>query len=278
MDSYVFSLSSLSYFWPLRTMRHGQTPCGVLPRRPHSENLASKQMFHGLQEFRKVFKRTSKPIPRLRPIPSSRRRILFIPAGGVPCYYSGTPTGGQKPVVRPQVSLFGVTSVGDYKSACISYPGRPLQKGEREVVTVKIGDRVGEYKVTKISEDRIGLKAQEDNFEVLLYDNRAPKKRVIVKTQNKPTTTTSTVPGTPGAAPAAARPVPVPGTPSGEGIAEAPKPIPLPPAAAGSSDPSAITVPPSSSPPDISDYIRAKRERVRQQKEQMLQRTPPAGE
>jgi hypothetical protein len=176
-----------------------------------------------------------------------------------PVITAGPPPEVKKPVVRPQVSLFGVTIVGDYKSACISYPGRPLQKGEREVVTVKIGDRVGEYEVTKISEDRIGLKAQEDNFEVLLYDNRAPKKRVIVKTQNKPTTTTSTVPGTPGAAPAAARPVPVPGTPSREGIAEAPKPIPLPPAAAGSSD-------------------RAKRERVRQQKEQMFQRTPPAGE
>ena len=35
------------------------------------------------------------------------------------------------PPVRPQVTLYGVTIMGDYKSASISYAGRPLQKGER---------------------------------------------------------------------------------------------------------------------------------------------------
>jgi hypothetical protein len=39
----------------------------------------------------------------------------------------------KKPVVRPQVTLYGVTIVGDYRSASISYPGRSLQKGERRL-------------------------------------------------------------------------------------------------------------------------------------------------
>ena len=100
----------------------------------------------------------------------------------------------EPPPVRPQVSLFGVTIVGDYKSASISYPGRPLQKGEREVMTARIGDRIGQFQLVKILPDRIGLEHPKDSFEVLLYDTRTPKKRVVVKTENKPAMVTSTVP------------------------------------------------------------------------------------
>jgi hypothetical protein len=103
----------------------------------------------------------------------------------------------KKAIVRPQVTLYGVTLAGDYQSASVSYPGRPIQKGEREVVNVKIGDRVGEYKLAKIAEDRIVLEAPEDGFEVLLYDGKAPKKRVYVRTESKPAAVTSAVPGTP---------------------------------------------------------------------------------
>jgi hypothetical protein len=82
----------------------------------------------------------------------------------------------KKPVVRPQVTLYGVMIAGDNRSASISYP-RPLQKGEREILTARIGDRVGEYKIVKISEDRIELEASGDGFDVLLFDAKAPKKR-----------------------------------------------------------------------------------------------------
>jgi hypothetical protein len=138
----------------------------------------------------------------------------------------------KKPIVRPQVTLYGVTIAGDYSSASISYPGRPLQKGEREVLTVKVGDRVGEYKLAKILEDRIGLETPEDNFEIFLYDAKAPKRRVYTKTENKPVTVTSTVPGPPpAAAPDAAKPAPQPGAvPVTGGIAAAPMPTPLTPA------------------------------------------------
>lgn len=143
------------------------------------------------------------------------------------------------PPVRPQVTLYGVTIVGDYSSASISYPGRPLQKGEREVITVKVGDRVGEYKLAKVLEDRIGLEAPEDSFEVFLYDAKAPKRRVYAKTENKPAAVTSTVPGPPeppkpGAPATASSQGPV-GAPVQPGIAQAPVPRPVTPAATPSS-------------------------------------------
>lgn len=140
----------------------------------------------------------------------------------------------KKPVVRPQVTLYGVTIAGDYRSASISYPGRSLQKGERETMTAKIGDRVGDYKLVKILSDRIGLETPEDSFEILLYDARTPKKRVYAKTENKPASVTSTLPAPP-APPEAAKPgVPsVPGaagTPGGPvrgAVASAPMPVPV---------------------------------------------------
>jgi hypothetical protein len=143
---------------------------------------------------------------------------------------AGPPMEVKKPIVRPQVTLYGVTIAGDYRSASLSYPGRPLQKGEREVATMKIGDRVGEYKLARILEDRIGLETPEDSFEVPLYDIKTPKKRVYARTENKPAAVTSTLPGTP--APAAAegaKPAPpgTSGTPIREGVAAAPVPAPL---------------------------------------------------
>ena len=114
----------------------------------------------------------------------------------------------KKPMVRPQIILYGVTIAGDYKSASIAHLGRALQKGEREIMTAKIGDRIGDYKLGKILPDRIALEAPEDNFEVFLYDPKVPKKRIVAKTENKPATITSTLPTS--AATPAARPQPAP--------------------------------------------------------------------
>ncbi len=100
----------------------------------------------------------------------------------------------RKPVVRPQVTLYGVMIAGEYRSASISYP-RTLRKGEREVFTVRVGDKVGDYQISKILEDRIGLEAPGDSFEVLLYDARAPKKRIEARTINRPTTIINTLTG-----------------------------------------------------------------------------------
>jgi hypothetical protein len=151
------------------------------------------------------------------------------------------PTGnGKRQLVRPQVILYGVTIAGDYQAASFANPGRPLQKGERETFTVKKGERIGEYKLDKVSSDRVTLEAGGDTFEVLLYDQSMAKKRSNIRTESKPATITSTqpvpsppVPGSaipsppiPGSAvpspPVPGSPVPTPPVPG--------SPVPTPPA------------------------------------------------
>ncbi len=126
----------------------------------------------------------------------------------------------KKPPVRPKIILYGVTLSGDYRAASLVNQGRPLQKGERETLTVKLGERIGEYKLANITSDRIRLEAEEDSFEVLLYDSTTPKKRMGIRTEIKPATIISTQP--------AQGPTPVPGIP---GIpASVPQPTPAIPA------------------------------------------------
>jgi hypothetical protein len=137
-----------------------------------------------------------------------------------------------KPSARPQISLYGVVVAGEHQSATIVNPGRTLMKGEREAKTVKLGDRIGDYKVASIQEDRIVMESAGDSFEVLLYDPNAPKKRMEVKTPVQPVAVTSSVAGpapTPGA-PAAPAPAAAPRTPPGSptpGVQPVP-PIPQP--------------------------------------------------
>jgi len=162
---------------------------------------------------------------------------------------------GKKELVRPQIVLYGVTIVGDYRAASIATPGRPLQKGERETFTVKAGERIGDYRLAKILSDRITLEAQGDTFEVLLYDSKTPKRRTDVRTEGKPATVTSTQPipvvpssGTP--VPGSAG-TPMPAPPPTQGRATTPSPAPatpsapIPPARRGRMP----YYPPSSTPP-----------------------------
>jgi hypothetical protein len=118
----------------------------------------------------------------------------------------GSVTGEQaKPVIRPQIVLYGVMIADDYQTASIANPGRPMHKGEREVKTLKLGDRVGDYKITKILSDRITVEAPGDSFDVLLYDPKAPKKRIEIKTPSRPAEVTESQ------VPKPATPTPVPG-------------------------------------------------------------------
>jgi hypothetical protein len=112
-----------------------------------------------------------------------------------------------QPNVRPQITLYGVAIAGDYQSASIAQTGKPIPKGGRETMTIKIGDRLGDYKLTKIMPDRIQFTNGEDSFEVLLFDPKTPKKRMDVKTPSKPVGVTSSLPG-PAGGPA---PIPTPG-------------------------------------------------------------------
>jgi hypothetical protein len=149
------------------------------------------------------------------------------------------PGGTNKPITRPQVVLYGVTIAGDYQAASVSNPGRPLRKGEREIFTVKVGEKIGDYKLAKISGDRITLEADGDNFEVLLYDSKTPKKRIETKTETKPATITGMQPGPSMPTPRMTAPPPPP--------VSAPMPMPsLPPTTVTPPSPGtgATTVPP----------------------------------
>ena len=127
-----------------------------------------------------------------------------------------------KPVVRPQIVLYGVMIADDYQTASISNPGRPMHKGEREIKTLKVGDRVGDYRITKILPDRITVEAPGDSFEVFLYDSKTPKKRSEVKTTSRPAEVTSTLPAPPTAPAPPKTPPPVSPqpTPSAPGSAK----------------------------------------------------------
>jgi len=143
-----------------------------------------------------------------------------------------------KPISRPPILLYGVVIGDDYQTASVVNPGRPLQKGEREIKTLRVGDRVGEYQLTKILPDRITLEAGGDSFEILLYDPKSPKKRVDVKTAAKPAEITSTHPvPAPATAPVPAVPKPSPPQvaprpmePIKGGAIETPTPKPVTPA------------------------------------------------
>jgi hypothetical protein len=113
-------------------------------------------------------------------------------------------------LVRPQIILYGVTISEGYQFASIVNPGRSLLRGERETLSLKVGDKVGDYKLAKIMSDRITLEAEEDAFEVLLYDPKMPKKRMDVRTETKPAAITSAqpVPAPKPSTPLAGSPVP----------------------------------------------------------------------
>jgi hypothetical protein len=143
--------------------------------------------------------------------------------------FSVTIPDQSKPMMRPQIILYGVTIKEDYQSATIVNPGRPLQKGEREMMTLKIGEQVGEYRLAKILPDRIIMEAGEDSFEVLLYDTKLPKRRTSIRTETKPAEVTTTSPApAPAPVPKAAT-APKPVEPPKERVIEAPLPRPISP-------------------------------------------------
>jgi len=149
--------------------------------------------------------------------------------------FSITTPEQSKPMSRPQIILYGITIAKNYQAASLVHPGRPLQKGEREMITVKIGDKVGEYKLAKILPDRITMESGDDSFDVLLYDANAPKKRAVVRTEVRPPEVKSVAPAPSAFSPPAPVPVPKaaeapkPGEPSRERVMEAPLPRPVTP-------------------------------------------------
>lgn len=97
-------------------------------------------------------------------------------------------------MMRPRIVLYGITLTKDYQAVSVVQTGRPLRKGERELMTLKVGERIGDYKLAKISRDRITLETEGDTFEVLLYDPGMPKQRKDIKTESKPASLTTAIP------------------------------------------------------------------------------------
>jgi hypothetical protein len=131
----------------------------------------------------------------------------------------------KKTTVRPIIVLYGVTFAEDCQYALIAHSGRPLQKGEREIMSIKAGERIGEYQLAKILPDRIIMETPEDTFEVLLYDPKTPKKRIPLKTDTRPTAITSTLPPPP---PPGQTQAEVPRTTPSPASLSPPAPIPSP--------------------------------------------------
>jgi type II secretory pathway component PulC len=121
----------------------------------------------------------------------SEKNLFHPERKDFPISIQPSPQEVNKPVVRPQITLYGVTIAEDYQSASVVIAGRPLKKGEREIIGLKVGEMVGEYKLTKILSDRIVLDETGDSFEVLLYDSKMSKRRSDMKTDNRPVTVTN---------------------------------------------------------------------------------------
>jgi hypothetical protein len=148
---------------------------------------------------------------------SPDRKEFPIPLGpGGP----GGPGDGKKPLARPNITLYGIVLADEFSSAVINNPARRPEKGERDTISVKIGDRVGEYRVANILGDRINLEGEGDSFDVLLYDPAKPKSRPMVTPPPPPAARPSPTPATP------ARPF----TPPSAGVS---RPSPSPPAGIG---------------------------------------------
>jgi len=119
----------------------------------------------------------------------------------------------RRPTVRPNLTLYGVAIGKEFSSAVITNPTR--KDKERDTLTVRVGDKVGEFTVAQILEDRITLENTGDSFDVLLYDASKPKKRVV------PAPVTP-APARPSSPPPGVSPTPSPSP----GISPAPSPLP----------------------------------------------------
>lgn len=180
-----------------------------------------------------------KKTPKDLPYTVVAERNIFSPERKeFPLMTQSAPMGEiKKPIVRPQVILYGVTITEEYQSATLSNPGMAMggamgataggaqRRGEREVLTLKAGEKLGEYKIAKILPDRIVLESGEDSFEVLLNDPKNPKRRTSVRTEVKPATVATATPSPP----PAASPAPPPATPAPERVTPPPATQPATP-------------------------------------------------
>ena len=90
-----------------------------------------------------------------------------------------TPKDKKPRISGREIVLYGVIITDDYKSAVISNPNPG--PGEGASKCVKVGDKIGDFKVAEIKEEKIVLAEGSKEYEILLYNKEKPKKRGTVK-------------------------------------------------------------------------------------------------
>jgi hypothetical protein len=136
------------------------------PPEPSFRAVVDKNLFSPRREWREPQKQEVEPEPE--PV---------IPQLNVP---------GKK------IILHGVVVTEGYHRALVNNP----TPGEKDIMWVKVGDLVGDFKVSEIREDRIIVAEGAKRYEVLLYDKDKPRNQgfatvdpgpTVVSTGSKPT-------------------------------------------------------------------------------------------
>jgi len=88
-----------------------------------------------------------------------------------------------------KIVLYGVVIADDYKSALVTdvktskvfaksrYSRHPQKGAKKELIWVKVGDDLGDFKVADIMEDKVLLKNGSKSYDILLYDENKSKSR-----------------------------------------------------------------------------------------------------
>lgn len=152
----------------------------------------------------------------------SEDRKEFIPEEETPPETSekdSEPPAAPPVKLNRDIVLYGVVIMNDYKTALISNPEKKKEK-TGNTITVKENDTVGGYTVKSIQRDRIQLAAENDLYEVMLFDDKKPPRETLERNLPKPGkpvgngAQTATASGN----------VIVPQKPAGEAKAEGPSP------------------------------------------------------
>jgi len=120
----------------------------------------------------------------------SPERSEYIPEGTVPGQDEAQPEALASEDHKVKIFLYGVVIMEGYKAALVSNPAS--KKGGTKNLTVKENDLVGDFKVASILKDRIFIEKSNKRYEISLFDEKKPARKIIIgkkkgKTGKKPT-------------------------------------------------------------------------------------------
>ena len=127
---------------------------------------------------RSVKKITPKKLPPESAYKVIVERPLFSPDRAMP---EEAEEKKELKVAGRKIVLYGVIIMDDMKTALIANPAP--KAGAKQSIWIKVGDAVGDFKVTGIKKEAIILAEGAKRHEILLYDKDNPKQRVGVQTR-----------------------------------------------------------------------------------------------